>query len=160
MPVAKADCFSPVSFPEVFNSNSSLMSNEPSECVEPNCSDRGSIANMHGKIQINEAELEPDVDFISGDDLSKVNVENIYCDLRKVRLNNSRNIILSHININSLRNKFSELVIILKEKLVDILIVSEVKLDETYTNELFKVDDYCVYRQDNTARSGGIIVYV
>ena len=85
---------------------------------------------------------------------------NSFTELRNVRLENVRNVIICHININSIRYKFSELQIILRENLVDVLVVTETKLDASFTNDIFHIPDYYMYRQDNTGRSGGIIVYV
>ena len=93
-------------------------------------------------------------------DKSKCKPSEIFDDIRNVRVKNLRNIIIAHININSLRHKFSELNIMLHEKMIDILVISESKLDDSFSNNLFHINGYCLYRQDNTARSGGIVVYV
>lgn len=84
----------------------------------------------------------------------------LFPEIRNVRAKNVRNIILAHININSLRHKFSEISIMLHEKMIDILVISEAKLDDSFTNNLFHVNGYCMYRQDNTAKSGGIVVFI
>ena len=97
---------------------------------------------------------------ICNDDDDINDIHKLFSELRNVRIKSARNIVFGHININSIRNKFTELNVILKEHLVDVLVVSEVKLDETFSDVLFHIKDYCMYRQDYTARSGGIIVYV
>jgi len=71
-----------------------------------------------------------------------------------------QNIIYGHININSLRHKFNELEVLLRGNIIDILVVTETKLDASFNSDLYRVPNFCMFRQDNTARSGGILVYV
>ena len=59
--------------------------------------------------------------------------------------------ILCHININSLRYKFNDLKPILLDKLCDILVISETKLDETFNNNLFAVNGNKLERHDRNA---------
>ena len=49
-----------------------------------------------------------------------------------VRLNNADRLIMAHLNINSLRNKFEMLPEIVQDKL-DILLVSETKVDPSFS---------------------------
>ena len=48
----------------------------------------------------------------------------------------------------------------LKEEIVDVLIISETKLDETFSNNLFSVPNYTMYRCDRNAKGGGIMVFI
>ena len=59
--------------------------------------------------------------------------EEVFHDLRLVRGRCKKNIIVSHLNINSLRNKFNDLSDLFSDKLVDILFISETKLDSAKT---------------------------
>ena len=59
--------------------------------------------------------------------------EEIFHDLRLVRGRSKKNIIVSHLNINNLRNKFNDLSDLFSDKLVDILFISETKLDSAKT---------------------------
>ena len=52
-------------------------------------------------------------------------------NLYQVRINNPSRIIFGQININSIRNKFEQLIFIFSNK-IDILMVSETKLDDTF----------------------------
>ena len=52
-------------------------------------------------------------------------------DLRSLRLKNVSKIILGHLNINSIRNKFDFLAHQVQGN-IDILIISETKLDESF----------------------------
>ena len=87
-------------------------------------------------------------------------LSNLFTEIKQVKMHNPRNIIISHININSIRNKFQELKLLLELSLVQILIVSETKIDSTFRDALFYVKGYKMYRQDNTAKSGGLLIYV
>jgi exonuclease III len=48
----------------------------------------------------------------------------------------------AHLNINSLRYKFDEIKEVLTDNIVDLLIISETKLDESFNDNLFSVDGY------------------
>ena len=83
----------------------------------------------------------------------------IFKDLRETRKGNLKRPILCHLNINSLRHKFNDLKPILMEKLCDILIVSETKLDDTYNDNLFHVNGYKMERKDRNAKGGGLMAF-
>jgi hypothetical protein len=40
------------------------------------------------------------------------------------------------------------------------LIIAETKLDESYPDALFKVDNYHFWRKDRTSHGGGLLMYV
>ena len=81
-------------------------------------------------------------------------------ELMNVRLNSPKNLIIAHVNINSIRNKFEYLHVILSKNLVDVICVTETKLDDTYSTNLFQCDSYKCYRKDKSVNSGGMMVYV
>ena len=58
-----------------------------------------------------------------------------------LRIENTNKLVIGHLNINSLRNKFESLKCIIKDKL-DILILSETKLDDTFPKNQFLLDGY------------------
>ena len=61
--------------------------------------------------------------------------------IRDVRKRNLKRIILGHLNINSIRKKFDLLVDQIKEN-VDIMVISETKLDESFFNGQYKIPGY------------------
>ena len=82
--------------------------------------------------------------------------------LNNLRLKNLNRLILGHLNINSIRNKFEALKLIVKNNL-DILIVSESKLDHTFPDKQFSMDGYRTIRHDrelNGQIGGGIIIFI
>ena len=72
----------------------------------------------------------------------------------------SDKLILGHLNINSLPNKFDALKKIIKNN-IDILILSETKLDDSFPDAQFKLHGFRdPYRLDRNSRGGGILVYI
>ena len=67
---------------------------------------------------------------------------------------------MSHINTNSLSNKFDMLTNSVSEY-IDILMISETKLDDTFPHALYHLKDFSnPYRLDRNSHGGGILVYV
>ena len=81
----------------------------------------------------------------------------IISDFRK---KHESNFILGHVNINSFRHKFPFISDILCKRHFDYLAISESKLDSSFTYAQFHIEGFSMYRQDNTDKSGGIIVYI
>ena len=82
--------------------------------------------------------------------------------LNNLRLKNIDRLIIGHLNINSIRNKFEGLKQIINNN-IDILIVSESKLDHTFPDKQFSMDGYRTIRQDrehNGHSGGGIIIFI
>ena len=80
--------------------------------------------------------------------------------LQKLRVNNSLRIIVGQLNISSIRNKSDALCSIFKQK-IDILLVSETKIDGTFPLAQFCVESYSTpYRLDRTCEGGGLLLYV
>ena len=67
--------------------------------------------------------------------------------INNLRLKHLGRLIIGHLNIKSIRNKFEALQQIIKNNL-DILVVSETKLDNTFPDKQFSMDGYRTIRQD------------
>ena len=80
--------------------------------------------------------------------------------LRMHRKSNPTNLIAGFLNINSIRNKFSPVQHILCNSYVDLLGVSETKLNDTFPDGQFHVDNYVLNRKDRTSHGGGVALYV
>ena len=52
-------------------------------------------------------------------------------EIRKYKLDNPKNIKLGHLNVNSVRNKFSSIVELVKDN-IDVLLISETKIDSSF----------------------------
>ena len=69
-------------------------------------------------------------------------------------------LIIGHININSIRNKFEALKSMIHENL-DIFVVSETKIDESFPLNQFKIEGFSKpFRFNRTNKGGGIIIYI
>ena len=81
-------------------------------------------------------------------------------DLKSLRIRNLSKIVLGHLNINSIRNKFNFLAHQVKGN-IDILMISETKLDESFPPSQFFLDGYSVpFRFDRNGNGDGILLYI
>ena len=79
-------------------------------------------------------------------------------ELQQQRVDNAKSIIVNHLNINSIRNKF-----ILAESIVkafDLFLISESKLDSTFPMNQFHIFGFKVFRLDHNRFGGGLILYI
>ena len=87
------------------------------------------------------------------------NSDNIIDGFKILRLKYLQNPIIAQININSIQNKFETLVSLVTSD-IDILMISETKIDESFPLSQFMIDVFSMpYRCDRNAHSGGILVY-
>ena len=61
-------------------------------------------------------------------------MRNTFQPVQKHKLQNPKNIVIGHLNVNSLRNKFNVAKELVQNK-VDICLLSETKSDETFSNQ-------------------------
>ena len=79
---------------------------------------------------------------------------------KKVRLKNQKNVIIGNLNINSISRKFDQLKCLISNH-VDILVLTETKLDETFITCRFLIDGFSSpFRLDRNQKGGGILIYV
>ena len=57
--------------------------------------------------------------------------------LKEMKIRSPDKLILGHVNINSIRNKFDSLIYML-DKNIDIFLISETKLDDSFLSAQFK----------------------
>ena len=74
--------------------------------------------------------------------------------------NTPKNLLCGHLNINSYRNKFTEIEYILTHDLMDVLFVTETKIDSSFTNDQFHIKDFKLHRSDRNCHGGGILAYI
>ena len=80
--------------------------------------------------------------------------------LKSLRASYPNNIIIGHLNINSLRNKFEILSSLIADTF-NIFMLSETKLEDTFTSAQFSIKGFSVpYRLDRNGKGGGILLYV
>ena len=80
--------------------------------------------------------------------------------LTNIRLKNRNGPIIGQLNINSIRNRFDFLCSEISPSL-DILLVSETKLDDSFPTEQFLMSNLCKpYRLDRCSNGGGLLLYI
>lgn len=80
--------------------------------------------------------------------------------LQTARQKNGNDLLLCHININSIHNKFEELKNIITKSRVQIMAVSETKIDGSYQDSQFLIPGYYLHRNDRKKGGGGVLMFV
>ena len=97
---------------------------------------------------------------VSSSIYSNTDSEFFWDELKALRLSNVDCIIVAQINVNSITNKFDALMAGIRNK-VDILLISETKLDENFPTRQFSIEGFTSpYRLDKIGFVGGLLVYV
>ena len=86
--------------------------------------------------------------------------DNYMEEMIKFRNQYPQNLITGHLNINRFRNKFFEIHDMLPQNLLDLLFISEIKLDSSFPNAQFRVLGFKHYRADRNNHGGGIAAYI
>ena len=87
------------------------------------------------------------------------NESNPFITLKNLRLKNLDKIIIGHININSIRHKIN-LLQPMTEDNIDILVILETKIDNSFPENHFSIDGYNLpYRLDRNQDRGRLLVY-
>ena len=82
-------------------------------------------------------------------------------DIRDLRLKNPTNVLISYLNINSLRYKFSDLKCLIGRNF-DVVTIAETKLDSSFLSSEFSIAGYQYppFRFDCSSNSGGLLTFV
>ena len=80
--------------------------------------------------------------------------------LNSIRKKHPNMPIICHININFLEKKFESLRFMIKDR-VDILMISETKLDSSFPSAQFVIEGYCEpFRLDRNCYGGGLLIFI
>ena len=86
--------------------------------------------------------------------------ESAYSLLQNLRITNWKRVIIGHLNINSIRNKIDLLADLVIGN-IDILLVSEKKIDDTFATPLFFIPGFSSpFRIDRSIHGGGLLLYI
>ena len=92
-------------------------------------------------------------------DGSHDNLRGIYAIQDNEQLENKRknynDILLCHLNINSIQNNLEELVAMIRKLKAQIIFITETKIDSTYPDNQSTIPGYTLYRNDRK-KGGGI----
>ena len=106
-----------------------------------------------------DQQCEPENVDLESSDTIDLN-EDPHVILGKLRATNANRPIIAHININFLESKFESLKDLIKDK-IDILVVGETKIDESYPTNQFLIDTFSSpFRLDRNKFGGGVMIYV
>ena len=76
-------------------------------------------------------------------------------NLTDLKASNENGVKIAHLNINFLYNKFEGLKHFIQDK-IDVLVLSETKLDDTYMSIQFQIEGFSIpFRADRNAHGGG-----
>ena len=80
--------------------------------------------------------------------------------IRKLKFESPNKLIIGHLNINSIRNKFECLFDIVGNN-IDIFLISETKLNNTFPSGQFLRNGFqAPFRKDRTDKGGGLLLYI
>lgn len=76
------------------------------------------------------------------------------------RTKKAREIILIHLNVNSLQNKVEEVGLLIKATKAQVFFLTETKIDSTYPDSQFAQRGYNIFRNDPKKGRGGVMAYI
>ena len=74
------------------------------------------------------------------------------------RLNYPRNPLIGYLNINSIRNKISDIREVFGKLQLDYFVLSGTKIDESFPSAQFNINDYEIQNRRNRDKNGGGII--
>ena len=107
--------------------------------------------------------VNPTVD--NGKSLSRNNsaeewAENdVFLSVTAHRLQNAKNVTIGALNVNSLKNKIGAVQELITNN-IDICLLSETKLDETFPNQQFNMSNYKTFLIERNKHGGGLLFYI
>ena len=96
-----------------------------------------------------------------------VNIININLDLQVLRhdiidyrKDNHHDLMIAHLNINSLQNKLDNLKLLNRELKSQVIFLSETKIDSSYKDDQFSMRGYNTFRKDRKKGGGGLMAFI
>ena len=85
---------------------------------------------------------------------------NLTSPLKALKTKNSKRLVFGNLNINTINNKFEQLKYIIKNN-IDVLIVTETKLDSSFPSAQFLIDGFAEpFRRDRNKNGGGVMIFI
>ena len=82
----------------------------------------------------------------------------VFLSVTALRLQNAKNVTIGALNVNSLRNKIGAVQELITNN-IDICLLSETKIDETFPNQQFKMSNCKTFRRDRNKHWGIIVLH-
>ena len=80
--------------------------------------------------------------------------------LNKRKRSHIHNPLITHLNINSLRCKIIDLRKIISHTDIDLISITETKIDASFPDAQFFSENYLTFRRDRNKHGGGILTFV
>ena len=88
------------------------------------------------------------------------NSSNLSDSLKNLKIKNSNRLVFGNLNINTINNKFEQLKHMIKNN-VDVLVVTETKLDSSFPFGQFSIDGFArPFRRDRNKNGGSVMIFV
>ena len=85
---------------------------------------------------------------------------NLTSSLKALKTKNSKRLVFGNLNINTINNKFEQLKYIIKNN-IDVLIVTETKLDSSFPSGQFLIDGFAkLFPRDRNKTGGDVIIFI
>ena len=111
------------------------------------------MSNNNFTIDVSIGKENPNIDFCEPS-------KNEIVFLNEIRKQYVNNVLIGHLNINTLVNKFDALKLVIEDRL-NILVLVETKLDDSFPEKQFIIQGYTKpYRLDRNSNGGGVLIYV
>ena len=139
------------------------------ELENSNCSDTSNEDEMTADVQSVFDDRTGDLDDLNAHSGAKGALSNEantddpnspFENLRNLRKCHMNNVIISHLNVNSLSSKYCEVKELLNVCRFDVLVLSETKLDDSFKQATLDIEGYSCVRQDKRSNSGGLLTYI
>ena len=86
--------------------------------------------------------------------------ECVFEEIKRLRIQNPKKVIMGHLNINSIPNKFDGIMKLVAKNL-DVFLISETKIDDSFPEAQFLYNGYSLpHRRDRAFGAGGLLLYV
>ena len=149
------------------NTLEGILVSDPSVMPNNNACDNGHVSHpIHNisdtqNISINSLASSEGEGLTQSDILeSSIRVDDTNVILNEIKAKNADRLVIAHININFLAKKFEPLVSLVEDK-IDIFLVSETKLDDTFPSNQFTINGYLEQiRQDRNRHGGGLAFFI
>ena len=97
----------------------------------------------------------------SSDTSTQPNILNDIGEIFNLRTKNPNTPLIGFLNINSLRNKITDLRLVMERCLPDVLVIEETKLNSDFKTEIFLINNYQKpIRRDRNEFGGGLMQFV
>lgn len=92
--------------------------------------------------------------------VKKPDSQDVLTALKELRIKNLHRVIVATLNVNSISGKFDQLKTLVTGN-IDILVITESKLDASFPDAQFIIDGYSEpYRLDRNRQGGGVLIYI